>query len=185
MFYEETYQPPLLKLDKSLISEETDSTEVIQVKGSFYFLVEPYTVEAGWEIHDSKDKIIKYGSLGKFTVSEKQTSMDFDVSITPPTELGKYTLYVYTYTNGLGSLLYEEFTITVVPPNYRPKLYIVPSEYLYYIPDSEVSFLASVYDQDSGDKPLTAKVFFNNAEVATQEVANSTDLKTFKFKVPK
>ncbi|KAI5534590.1 hypothetical protein TVAGG3_0399600 [Trichomonas vaginalis G3] len=185
MFYEETYQPPLLKLDKSLISEETDSTEVIQVKGSFYFLVEPYTVEAGWEIHDSKDKIIKYGSLGKFTVSEKQTSMDFDVSITPPTELGKYTLYVYTYTNGLGSLLYEEFTITVVPPNYRPKLYIVPSEYLYYIPDSEVSFLASVYDQDSGDKPLTAKVFFNNAEVATQEVANSKDLKTFKFKVPK
>ncbi|EAX78915.1 hypothetical protein TVAG_369130 [Trichomonas vaginalis G3] len=179
------YEPPFLFLEKSLIPEETDATEVIQIKGKFSFLVDGCDAEAGWKLRTSNDKIIRNDTLGNFTVSEKQTSMDFNVSITPPTKPGKYTLYVYTYTNGLGSLLYEEFPITVVAPNYRPKLYVLPPDYTYYIPDSEVSFLASVYDQDSGDKPLTAKVFFNNAEVATQEVANSTDLKTFKFKVPK
>ncbi|KAI5534520.1 hypothetical protein TVAGG3_0398570 [Trichomonas vaginalis G3] len=46
-------------------------------------------------------------------------------------------------------------------------------------------FLASVYDQDSGDKPLTSKGFLHhNAEVATQKLQQQ-DLKTFKFKVPK
>ncbi|EAX87289.1 hypothetical protein TVAG_400000 [Trichomonas vaginalis G3] len=186
LYYDKEYEPPILNLDKSLISEEVDSTEPIHLKGSFSHYGETLVAKAYYAIYEADSyKVVKSGSLGSFTVSKTKMSQDFDVFVEPPTQLGKYELEVYTYLPFFKSYLSEYFYITVVPPNYRPKLFVLPPEYVYYIPDSEVSFLATVYDQDSGDKPLTAEVFFNNAEVVSQEVANNRDLKTFKFKIPK
>ncbi|EAY06397.1 hypothetical protein TVAG_152040 [Trichomonas vaginalis G3] len=184
MIYEGDYQPPFLYLDEVLPDQEADITEDIPITGVFAYIIPGDRVEAYWQFIDSEGKVVKQESLGEFTVSIEQMFMDFDIKIKPPTKLGQYILRINAYAEGTDSLVYVDYPFTAVPANYRPKLYVLPPEYVYYISDSEVSFLASAYDEDLGDKQLTAKVFFNNEEVATQEIANSKELKTIKFKVP-
>ncbi|EAY15854.1 hypothetical protein TVAG_160270 [Trichomonas vaginalis G3] len=65
LYFDKEYEPPLLQLDKSLITEEVDSTEPIHLKGSYSHYSEGLMARAFYQIYDRRTyKLAKRGRIG-------------------------------------------------------------------------------------------------------------------------
>ncbi|EAY18430.1 hypothetical protein TVAG_046340 [Trichomonas vaginalis G3] len=185
MIAKESYDPPFLKLDKTLIKKEYEDNEKIHLKGSMWTNLHDYRVQGKYEITNKQTKEVLTEEIIDF-ISDKNGAMskDYDVEV-GPLAIGEYTLRVTSYIFKLNDYLWEEVDFSVIKSNQKPKINIGDKGYTYYLPNSDVSFTAAISDADAGDKKIDVKVYLKNEMVIDKKVPNSLDQQKFTFKIPK